>query len=189
MAPDEEIGDIDEPVEDEQPGEEEVPAPSHRQILFGRQASPRTGIARSSISPSGPREAPSRAGRVERPPEQRRHAGHGRRRRLSRAEKEKNGCLNWVAAPQLSAGRALKICSPLISSMRKQSALTQWQTRTRPNAGGRRAGRRPAARGCRGGTDAMAMSLRKERRSAPATDAWGRKFRVGQARQRVTIFS
>ena len=46
------------------------------------------------------------------------------------AENPTNGCSNWVACPQLSPGRALKICSPLIKRMRKQSALIQWQTRT-----------------------------------------------------------
>ena len=98
----------------------------------------------------------------------------------SLAENERNGCSNWVAWPQLSAGRALKICSPLISSMRKQSALTQWQTRTRAECRtttrGTATGRAEDAEGM----DAMAMAFAKGGALTSYGRA-GRKFRQAGA--------
>ena len=130
MAPDQEIGDIDEPVDDEQPGEEEVPAPSHRQILLGRQGGPGRKRTLLHIAVGSPSKAPRNPvvsnawpKKVVTPPT-------GSPLASSLAENERKGCWNWVASPTLSAGRALNICIPLISSMRKQSAFTQWQTRT-----------------------------------------------------------
>ena len=38
--------------------------------------------------------------------------------------------MKLVVCPQVSNGLALKICIPLIKSTTKQTALTQWQTRT-----------------------------------------------------------
>ena len=48
-----------------------------------------------------------------------------------RAESEKNGLSKLVVCAQVSSGLALKICIPLMSRTTKQTALTQWQTRTR----------------------------------------------------------
>ena len=40
MAAEDEVREIEEPIEHQDPGEEEMPAPSHRQVLIGRQRRP-----------------------------------------------------------------------------------------------------------------------------------------------------
>ena len=53
-----------------------------------------------------------------------------RHRRFRGPKRRRTDGRNPSPVPSSSEGRALKICRPLISRIRKQSALTQWQTRT-----------------------------------------------------------
>ena len=74
VATADEIGEIDEPVEHENPGEEEMPAPPHRQILISRQRRPGRKAALFQLPVVAARRA-KEAGRIEWAAEDRRHAG------------------------------------------------------------------------------------------------------------------
>src|SRR5208282_2914207 len=74
MAAPDQVYDINEPVQHEDPGEEEVPAPAHRQILLGRKRRPGGKAALLQVAVLVARGA-QEAGRFERMPEYRRHAG------------------------------------------------------------------------------------------------------------------
>src|SRR5208337_4076310 len=146
------------------------------------------GNPRSSISPSGPREAPRNPVVSNAWPKMVVTPPTGSPLSSSLAENERKGCWNWVASPQLSAGRALKICIPLISSMSKQSALTQWQTRTSAEC---RTTTRGTATGCAEdaeGMDAMAIAFRKGKRSSLLRDARGESFALGAREARIDDF-
>ena len=71
MAAEDEVREIDEPVEHQNPGEEEMPAPPHRQILVRRQRRPgrKAALFKSAVIPTRGAE---HASRVEGVPEDRR---------------------------------------------------------------------------------------------------------------------
>ena len=95
------------------------------QVLFGRQRRPGRKPA-PLRSPSSARD-PEQAGRIERVAEHCRLAGgHVAVVVFLRRKRRGRGRQNPWPGPSSAKGCALKICRPLISRMRKQSALIQW---------------------------------------------------------------
>ncbi len=70
----EEVHDIDQAIQHEQPGEEEVPAPAHGEVLFGRQGGPgrESALLHFAVRPARGAE---QSGRIKRAAEDRRHPG------------------------------------------------------------------------------------------------------------------
>ena len=147
--------------------------PIARSCSAGRVA--QDGNPRASISPSDPGEAPRKPVVSNEWPKMVVTPATGLPSSSSFAENPRNGCSNWVAWPQLKPGRALKICSPLIRRIRKQIALTQWQTRTTAECRRTMRGTATGRDGLAEETDAMSTTP-FGKVPFQATDAQGESF-------------
>ena len=130
MTADDRVADVAQAVDHEDPREEQMPAPGHRQPAAVGNGQPRRKGAADELAAAA-RRGPQQAGRDEFVTED---AGDADElvvgTSVAHRSRESAGAPVYDDLPQYSAGCALKMLSPLMSRMVSARTLIQCMTRT-----------------------------------------------------------